>query len=141
MTSNLPAFHCFFREQLPVPGSHAPGVRYPACEWHVSGSAEEVARHPMNRYVCSWLTSDVSALARCDAVLQAIAHIETQQRAEWFADGDAFCVDFSATGAQFNPSHVGPEDIGWWNLAEARFELAQLKPLLHAWRDFLAQCD
>jgi hypothetical protein len=140
MTEPMHAFHCFFREQLPVPGTHAPVVRYPACEWRVSDHAEEVARHPMNRFVCSWLTSDVSDLARCDEVLQAIAHIESQQRATWFADGDAFCVDFTATGVQFNPSHVGPEDIGWWDLAAARFELAQLKPLLLAWREFLVQC-
>ncbi len=144
-------FHCYYREQLPVPGSRAPAVRYPACEWRMSELAREtagadthdtadaMARHPMNRFLCSWLTSDMAELSRCDEVLHAIAHIESQHLAEWFADGDAFQVEIRASGVQFNASNVGPEDAGWWNLPEGRFDLVNVKAVLCAWRDFLAQ--
>ena len=132
-------FHCFYRTQLPVPGTQAPAVRYPACEWLLTDHGEAGAFHPMNRFVCSWLTSDVTALSRCDEVLQAVTEIDNQTRTEWFADGDAFCVDFHRHGVQFNPSHVGPEDAAWWNLPEARFSLSEVKALLGLWRDFLAQ--
>jgi hypothetical protein len=142
-------FHCFFREQLPVPGSPAQAVRYPACEWREAGfapvdtavgaEADVVARHPMNRFLCSWLTSDMADLSRCDEVLRAISRIEAHQLAEWFADGDAFQVDIAATGVQFNTSNVGPEDTRWWNLPEGRFDLADVKALLGVWRNFLAR--
>ncbi len=131
-------FHCFFREQLPVPGSSAPAVRYPACEWRITGDAEAMVRHPMNRFVCSWLSSDMADVSRCDEVLRAIARIEAQQLATWFADGDAFQVDLTATQVQFNASHVGPEDVDWWNLPDGRFDLADVKALLGEWRNFLA---
>ena len=144
-------FHCYFREQLPVPGSRAPAVRYPACEWREEGQANNAAgadsnleadvsaRQPMNRFVCSWLTSDMAELSRCNEVLHAIARIESQQLAEWFADGDAFQVEIRASGVQFNASNVGPDDTGWWNLPEGRFDLVNVKAMLREWRDFLAQ--
>ncbi|MGI9151856.1 MAG: hypothetical protein ACR2IX_10140 [Limnohabitans sp.] len=132
-------FHCFYRTQKPVPGSQASAVRYPACEWREPGHAEAVALHPMNRFVCSWLTSDVSEVSRCDAVLHAIAQLENHTHTEWFADGDLFCVDFKLSGVQFNSSHVGPDDTAWWNLPEGRFSLVEVKALLGVWRDFLAQ--
>ena len=136
-------FHCFYREQLPVPGSQAKAVRYPACEWRGANAVNEdtdaVALQPMNRFVCSWLTSDMAEVSRCDEVLHAIARIETQQLTTWFVDGDAFQVDLKAPEVQFNASHVGPSDTDWWNLPEARFALADVKALLQAWRDFLMQ--
>lgn len=128
---------CFTQTQAPIPGSAVQPVRYPACEWVGDDGAVD-QQHPLNRFVCSWLTSDVNTVERCQEVLDAIAQIETGQRTQWFADGDAFCVDFSATGVQFNQSNVGPEDIGYWNQPEAQFTLVQVKELLRAWRDFLA---
>jgi hypothetical protein len=129
---------CFIEEQAPVPGSAARTVRYSACEW-VSDDGTVDHQHPLNRFVCSWLTSDMAELLRCDEVLQMIAQIEDATRQEWFVDGDAFNVDMLANGVQFNPSNVGPEDTDWWNLPEGRFALAEVKAMLNAWRDFLAQ--
>ena len=130
--------HCFIEEQAPVPRSAAQPVRYPACEW-VSDDGTVDHQHPLNRFVCSWLTSDMVELLRGDEVLQRIAQIEDATRQEWFVDGDAFSVDMQANGVQFNPSNVGPEDTDWWNLPEGRFVLAEVKTMLNAWRDFLAQ--
>ena len=128
---------CFIQEQLPVPGSAAQLVRYPACEW-VGEDGRVDHHHPRNRFLSSWLTSDVSHVARCQEVLDAMARIETPL-AQWFADGDAFCVDFSARGVQLNQSNVGPEDKAYWNLPEARFTLSEVAECLRLWRDFLAQ--
>lgn len=131
------SLRCFTQTQAPVPGSTAQPVRYPACEWvGYAGAVDQ--QHPLNRFVCSWLTSDLNTVERCQEVLDAIAQIEAGQRTQWFADGDAFGVDFSATGVQFNQSNVGPEDIGYWNQPEARFTLVQVEELLRAWRDYLA---
>ena len=129
---------CFIEEQAPVPGSAAQPVRYSACEW-VSDDGTVDHQHPLNRFVCSWLTSDMAELLRCDEVLQMLAQIEDTTRTEWFVDGDAFNVDMQANGVQFNLSNVGPEDTDWWNLSEGRFAIAEVKAMLNAWRDFLAQ--
>jgi hypothetical protein len=129
---------CFIEEQAPVPGTAARPARYSACEWvSVDGTVDH--QHPLNRFVCSWLTSDMAELLRCDEVLQMMAQIEDVTRTEWFVDGDAFNVDMQANGVQFNPSNVGPEDTDWWNLPEGRFAIAEVKAQLHAWREFLAQ--
>ena len=111
-------------------------MRYPACEWVDDDGAAD-PQQPLNRFVCSWLTSDVNTVERCQEVLDAIAQIEAGQRTQWFADGDAFGVDFSASGVQFNQSNVGPEDTAWWNLPEGRFNLAEVNVLLRLWHDFL----
>ena len=132
------SLRCFIQTQAPIPGSTAQPVRYPACEWVGHDGAVD-DQHPLNRFVCSWLTSDVNTVARCEEVLDAIAQMEAGQRAQWFADGDAFCVDFSVDSVQFNQSNVEPEDTDWWNLPEGRFTLAEVKTKLSAWRDFLAQ--
>ena len=129
---------CFIEEQAPVPGSAAQPVRYPACEWVGDDGAVD-QQHPLNRFVCSWLTSDLNTLERCQEVCNAISQIESDQCAQWFADGDAFCVDVSAHGVQFNPSHVGPEDTAYWNQLEGRFSPIKVKAMLSVWRDFLAQ--
>jgi hypothetical protein len=130
-------FHCFYAQQLPVPGSHAAAVTYPACEWR--GDAAGVTHQPLNRFVCSWLTSDMAEVSRCDVVLHAMAQLEAGTLAEWFADGDAFTVDIRASGVQFNPSNISPDDAAYWNPIAGQFTLAQVKALLLAWRDFLAQ--
>ena len=138
--STMRDFHCFYRQQLPVPGSHAKAVMYPACEWRVPEREHaQAAWHPINRFVCSWLTSDMSEVTRCDEVLSAMAQLEAHTRQQWFVDGDAFCVDFKPNGVQFNPSHVGPEDTAYWNLPEAHFTLSEVRACLRLWRDFLAQ--
>jgi hypothetical protein len=134
-------FYCFYRQQLPVPGSHAQAVTYPACEWREAGDAADVSLHPRNRFVCSWLTSDVAEVSRCDEVLQAMAQIEAGNSQAWFADGDAFHVEFRAAGVQFNPSHVEPEDTAYWNQSEAWFTRAEVHTLLRAWRDFLVNSE
>jgi hypothetical protein len=132
--------HFFHRQELPVPGSHAKAVTYPACEWRAPADyAADVTQHPLNRFVCSWLTSDMAELTRCDEALQAIAQLQQHTRQEWFADGDAFCVDFKPSGVQFNQSNVGPQDTAYWNLPEARFTLSEVTEYLHLWRYFLAQ--
>jgi hypothetical protein len=132
------SLRCFIQTQAPVPGSGAQSVRYPACEWGGEGGAVDHL-HPLNRFVCSWLTSDMAELPRCDEILDKIAQLEAYALQTWFVDGDMFCVDFKSHGVQFNPSHVGPEDTDWWNLPEGQFTLAELKPMLLAWRDFLVQ--
>ena len=129
---------CFIQIQAPVPGSGAQPVRYPACEWMADdGTVDQL--HPLNRFVCSWLTSDMAELQRCDEVLQVMAQIEDATRTEWFVDGDAFNVDMQVSGVQFNQSNAGPEDTAYWNQSEGRFTGLEVKGLLHAWRDFLAQ--
>ena len=127
---------CLIQEQAPVPGSAAQPVRYPACEWVGDDGAVD-QQHPLNRFVCSWLTSDVSTVERCQEVLDAMGQIESGQHVQWFADGDAFNVDFSANGVQFNQSNVGPEDATWWNLAEAKFSSDVVQALLKSWLVFL----
>ncbi len=129
---------CFMQEQAPVPGSAAQPVHYPACEW-LGDDGTVDHRHPSNRFVCSWLTSDVNTLERCQEVLDAMAQLESGQLAQWFADGDAFCVDLSAQGVQFNQSNVGPEDTLFWNQPDGQFTWAEVKTLLCKWQDFLAQ--
>ena len=129
---------CLIQHQAPVPGTSAQPVYFPACEWLGDAGVVDHA-HPLNRFVCSWLTSDVNTVERCQEVLDAIAQIEAGQRTPWFADGDAFGVDFSASGVQFNQSNVGPEDTAWWNPSEGRFKLADVNALLGLWRDFLGQ--
>jgi hypothetical protein len=132
--------HFFYRQELPVPGSLAKAVTYPACEWRPpEGDSTLATQHPLNRYVCSWLTSDMAEVSRCDEVLAAIAQLATHAIQEWFADGDMWCVDFKPGGVQFNPSHVGPEDTAYWNQAEGSFDLKDVQTLLQQWRDFLAQ--
>ena len=131
--------HFFHHQELPVPGSNAKPVSYPVCEWRgPKGHASDAAQHPLNRFVCSWLTSDMADVARCDEVLSALAQLQNHSLTQWFADGDMFCVDFTLQGVQFNQSNVGPEDTDWWNLPEGRFALAEVSAVLHAWRDFLA---
>jgi hypothetical protein len=133
---NLMNLHFFQRQEHPMPGSLAQPISYPACEWRLPQGEVDYA-HPLNRFVCSWLTSDMSEVARCDEVLDAIAQLETGALAEWYADGDMFCVDFKPSGVQFNQSNVGPEDTDWWNLPEGRFDLSDVKAALQAWRDYL----
>lgn len=127
---------CFIQEQAPIPGSAAQPVRYPACEWVGDDGALDLD-HPLNRFVCSWLTSDMTEVSRCDEVLEAMTQIEDATRTAWFVDGDAFNVDMQASGVQFNPSHVGPEDLAYWNLSEGYFSVAEVATLLRAWRDDL----
>ena len=50
---------CFIQTQAPIPGTAAQPVRYPACEW-VGDAGEVDLQHPFNRFVCSWLTSDMA---------------------------------------------------------------------------------
>lgn len=129
---------CLIQHQAPVPGTSAQPVYFPACEWLGDAGVVDHA-HPLNRFVCSWLTSDVNSAVRCQEVLDALAQVGSGQRAQWFADGDAFCVDFSAAGVQFNPSHIGPDDTGYWNQPEGQFTHAEVALLLRDWRDFLVQ--
>ncbi len=131
------SLRCFIQEQAPIPGTNAQAVRYPACEW-VGDDGKVDPQHPLNRCVCSWLTSDMAEVQRCDDVLQVIAQIEEATRTEWFVDGDAFNVDLNANGVQFNPSNVGPDDTAYWNQPEGKLTLLEVKQLLHTWRDFLA---
>jgi hypothetical protein len=95
-------------------------------------------QHPLNRFVCSWLTSDMADVTRCDEVLHAVAEIEDAKRKAWFVDGDAFNVDMQASGVQFNQSHVVLEDTAYWNQSEACFRLKQVSALLGLWRQYLA---
>ncbi len=131
------SLRCFIQTQAPVPGSAAQPVHYPACEW-VSDDGTGDHQHPLNRFVCSWLTSDMADVAHCDEVLHAMTQIEDDAREKWFVDGDAFNVDMQADGVQFNQSNVGPEDTAYWNQPEGRFTRLEVKALLRAWRDFLA---
>jgi single-stranded-DNA-specific exonuclease len=69
--------HFFHHQELPVPGSAAKPVTYPVCEWRApNGDATDAYQHPLNRFVCSWLTSDMAEVARCDEALQALAQLE-----------------------------------------------------------------
>lgn len=137
---NLMHLHFFQRHEPPIAGSAAQPVRYAACEWRCpDDDSMPKHEHPMNRFVCSWLTSDMAEVVRCDEALDAIEKIETQALTEWYADGEMFCVDFARNSVQFNQSNVGPEDTDWWNLPEARFTLSDVKFALQAWRDYLAQ--
>jgi len=131
------SLRCFIQTQAPVPGSAAQPVRYTACEW-VGDDGTVDHQHPLNRFVCSWLTSDMADVAHCDEVLQAMMRIKDGTRKEWFVDGDAFNVDMQADGVQFNQGNVGPEDTAYWNQPEGRFTWLEVKTLLCAWRDFLA---
>ena len=132
--------HFFHHQELPVPGSTAKPVTYPVCEWRgPMGHASDATQHPLNRFVCSWLTSDMADVARCDEALSALAQLQNHSLTQWFADGDMFCVDFKPGGVQFNQSNVGPEDTDWWNLPEARFDLPDVKAALQAWRDYLVR--
>jgi hypothetical protein len=131
------SLRCFIQTQAPIPGTGAQPVLYPACEW-MSDDGSVDQQHPLNRFVCSWLTSDMSELHRCDEVLHVMAQIEAANRQEWFVDGDAFNVDMQINAVQFNQSNVAPEDKSYWNQPEGRFTLAEVKALLLLWRDFLA---
>lgn len=134
--------HFFHRQELPWPGSEAQPVTYPVCEWRPPEAAFlDVHKHPLNRFVCSWLTSDMTDVARCDEVLAAIRQLENQHLSEWFVDGEMFCVALTRDGVQFNQSNVGPEDVEWWNLPEGRFTLAEVHALLQLWRNFLVRVD
>ncbi len=128
---------CLIQTQEPVPGSGALPVRYPACEWvGDDGSVDHL--HPLNRFVCSWLTSDINTVERCQEALGAIAQIEAGQCTHWFADGDAFCVGFSVDSVQFNQSNVEPEDTAWWNLPEAKFRPDFVQGILESWLIFMS---
>ena len=129
---------CFIQTQAPIPGSAAQSVRYPACEWMADDGTVN-HQHPLNRFVCSWLTSDMADLQRCDEMLGVMAQINGGTREAWFVDGDAFNVDMHINGMQFNQSNVQPEDTAYWNQPEGRFTWLEVKALLLAWRDFLAQ--
>ena len=131
------SLHCFIQTQAPIPGSTAQPVRYPACEW-VGDDGTVDQKHPLNRCVCSWLTSDVVEVARCDEVLHAMMQIEVGTRKEWFVDGDAFHVDIRINGVQFNQSNVSAQDTAYWNQTEGQFTVSEVTTLLLAWRDFLA---
>ena len=130
------SLRCFMAEQAPVPGSGVALVRYPSCEWVDDGAVDP--QHPLNRCVCSWLTSDMSEVSHCDEVLHVMAQLESATRYEWFVDGDAFNVDIQASGVQFNQSNVDSGDSAYWNRPEARFSLPEVKALLQLWRDYLA---
>jgi hypothetical protein len=131
------SLHCFIQTQAPIPGSGAQPVHYPTCEWAGDDGLVDHL-HPLNRFVCSWLTSDLNTLERCQEVLDAIAQIQAGQRTQWFADGDAFCVDFSVDSVQFNQSNVEPEDTTWWNLPEAKFRPDSVLGLLESWLVFMS---
>jgi Uncharacterised protein family (UPF0231) len=131
------SLRCFIQTLVPVPGSAAQSVRYPVCEW-VGEDGVVDHQHPLNRFVCSWLTSDLADVTRCDEVLEIVAQLESATRKEWFVDGDAFNVDMQAAGVQFNQSNVSSEDAAHWNQPQGRFTLLQMTTLLRVWRDFLA---
>ena len=130
--------HCFMQTQHPVPGSDAAPVHYPVCEWVGEGGQVDL-QHPINRFVCAWLTSDVNTIEHCQDVLAALGQVASGQRTHWAVDGEAFNVDVHPSGLQFNFSHVGPDDAGWWNLPEACFALAQVRDLLSAWCAYLRE--
>jgi hypothetical protein len=132
------SLRCFIQTQAPIPGSTAQPVRYPACEW-LDDDGSVHPQHPMNRFVCSWLTSDITSVERCQEVLDAMAQIDAGQLSQWFADGDAFCVDFSAGGVQFNQSNVGPEMTAWWNMPQGHFSNVCVASMVHEWLSFLVK--
>ena len=131
------SLRCFIQTQAPIAGTGAQPVHYPMCEW-VSEDGAVDHLHPLNRFVCSWLTSDMSELSRCDEVLHVMAQIEAATRQEWFVDGDAFNVDMRINGVQFNQSNVDSDDSTHWNRPDARFTLPEVKTWLGVWRDYLA---
>lgn len=142
--------HFFYRQELPFTSSSGNAnskgaTRYPACEWRPSEvtDALEINRHPMNRFLCSWLTSDMVEATKCNEALSAIDALLNQKKfnnkSEWFADGHAFLVDFKTSGVQFNQSNVTPDDVDWWNQPEGQFTLQQVQDALRQWRDFLTQ--
>jgi hypothetical protein len=138
--------HFFYRQELPFPSSSGNAnskatTRYPACEWRPSEATDalEIDRHPMNRFLCSWLTSDMAEVDKCDEALSAMDALLKHDDAQWFADGHAFLVDFKTTGVQFNQSNVTPDDVDWWNQPEGQFTLQQVQDALRQWRDFLTQ--
>ncbi len=135
---NIMNLHFFQRQEQAMPGSLAQSITYPACEWRLPQGEVDFA-HPLNRFVCSWLTSDMADVTRCEEVLDAMGQLESGALAKWYADGDLFCVDFQPSEVQFNQSNVGPEDTDWWNLPEARFDLPVVKAALQAWRDYLSR--
>jgi hypothetical protein len=132
-------FHFFDAEQLPVPGSSAASVFYPFCEWTPDDTPDALVdeAHPMNRFICSWLTSDVDDPERCQEILEAVTDLEAGTCPQWFADGDAWCVNLTPELVQFNASNVGPEDTEWWDQPEGRFSLAVVKDALLKWQVFL----
>lgn len=130
-------YRCLIQQQAPVPGSAAEPVRFPMCEWLDEGNDAADAQHPLNRFVCAWLTSDVNTVEHCHDVLAAVGQVASGQRTHWAVDGDAFNVDVHAQGVQFNFSHVGPEDEGWWNLPQGRFALNQVREAVSLWLRYL----
>mgnify|MGYP000125495783 CR=1 FL=1 len=130
------SLRCFMQEQAPVPGSAAQPVRYPACEW-VGDAGEVDLHHPLNRFVCAWLTSDVDTVERCQEVLDVLAQVASGQCTHWALDGDAFNVDVQAHSLQFNFSHVGPNDQAWWNLPEGCLAMHPVHESLSAWCRYL----
>ena len=127
---------CFIQEQAPIPGTVAQPVRYPVCEW-VGDDGPVDVQHPLNRFVCAWLTSDVNTLERCQEVQAVLAQVASGQRAHGAVDGDAFNVDVQPQGVQFNFSHVGPDDLAWWNLPQGRFSISAVRDVLSAWGQYL----
>ena len=124
------------QEQAPLPGSDAQAVHYPVCEW-VGDGGEIDAEHPLNRFVCAWLTSDVNTVEQCQNVLDVLAQVASGQRTHWSLDGDAFNVDVHPHGLQFNFSHVGPDDTAWWNLPEGRLPMQPVCELVSSWCRYL----
>jgi hypothetical protein len=131
------SLRCFIQEQAPHPGSGAKPVCYPVCEW-VGDDGTVDHWHPLNRFVCSWLISDMAQVQRCDEVLHAMAQCGNATPHPYFIDGDAFNLDMQNCLVQFNASHVGPEDTLYWNQVEGQFAVEAVTTLLRAWRDFLA---
>ena len=133
--SHMP-LRCFMQVQEPVPGADAQPVRYPVCEW-VGDDGQVDLQHPLNRFVCAWLTSDVNTVERCQEVLAVLEQVASGQRTHWAVDGDAFEVDVKAQGVQFNFSHVGPDDPAWWNLPEGHLPIHSVRELLSDWCQYL----
>ncbi len=127
--------HCFIQELAPIPQSGAQPVYFPACEW-VDDNGRVDDLHPFNRYVCSWLTSDVSSVELCEEVLAAIAQVESGERTKWFFDGDAFSVDFLKHSVQFNQSNVTCVDEAWFDQESACVSTHHVLTLLKKWHSF-----
>lgn len=129
------SLRCFIQELAPIPQSGAQPIYFPACEW-VDDNGWVDALHPFNRYVCSWLTSDVSTVELCEEVLAAIEQVESGERAQWFFDGDAFSVDFDRYSVQFNQSNVTRADEAWFDQRGACVSTQQVQTLLKQWLCF-----
>jgi hypothetical protein len=129
------SLRCFIQELAPFPGSGAQPVYFPACEW-VDDTGWVDHLHPLNRYVCSWLTSDVCSVALCEEVLTAMAQVESGERTQWFFDGDAFSVDFARHSVQFNQSNVTRADEAWFDQRGACVSTQQVLTLLTQWLSF-----